>query len=854
VLPVKHREHVIACLNIASHRLEEVPPFARRSLETIANQIGHALAGIRSREALREREETFRAIAENNLDTVMRFDQECRHLYVNPMVVEQTGLQTAAFIGKTHAELGFSQELCHLWEDAIRRVFRTRQLARVEFQLPRGFWIDWLLMPEFDAAGEVKAVITAGRDITERKRAEEASRRGTDFRSLVTRLLGRFASCGGADVDVCVNDGLGEIARFMGADGAFVNQYSSDQRSRGITHAWSSAGTSDVKERHQTAAAGSLPWVEGIVRKGGSVRIDRLDDLPPTAVIEREECMRLGVHSFLAVPLGGRGRVMGSLSLLARRPHPWEEHDTTQVMMVAEAIANVLERKGAEQALGESEEKFRTIFELAPFGIAIRDVEGLCLDVNTAMCEITRTPREKLIGMPWPGPFRLEDSTPEAAATRRPPDQDALRNVVLTLEDPADKRRLHWLSSSRAINLAGTPGVVSVIVDLTVQRHLEEQLQQAMKMEAIGRLAGGVAHDFNNLLTSIKANTDIALMDLPPDNSVVECLKEVEHAANSAASLTRQLLAFARRQVIEARPIDLNELVRNLRKMLVRVIGEDITLTTVEGEALGTVRVDPGQIEQALVNLAVNARDAMPHGGHLVIETANVELDADYLERHPGVAPGPYVRLAVSDTGQGMTAEVQGRLFEPFFTTKERGRGSGLGLATTYGAIKQLGGTIDVYSEVGRGSTFKIYLPRVSDPTTALPVRPPPKGPPPGGHEVVLVVEDEEAVRVAAVRILMRLGYHVLEAANGPEALALAEAHRGHIHLLVTDVVMPGMNGRELADRLTERLPKLRVLYTSGYAQNVIVHHGVVDENLHFLPKPYSPQALAEKVREALDA
>jgi len=403
-------------------------------------------------------------------------------------------------------------------------------------------------------------------------------------------------------------------------------------------------------------------------------------------------------------------------------------------------------------------------------------------------------------------------------------------------------------------------GIVLSIRDITERKEaerergrLQEQLQQAMKMEAIGRLAGGVAHDFNNLLTAISGNLELAKLDLDPADPLHQYLVEASDAARSAAELTRQLLTFSRRQIIEPRILNLNELIGNLRKMLTRLIGEDITLETKLAAELGSVRVDPGQFQQLVVNLCVNARDAMPDGGKLAIQTGNADLDESFCHLQPDVRPGGYVRIAVSDTGQGMSEEVRQRIFEPFFTTKEEGRGTGLGLATVFGVVKQAGGVIDVYSETGMGTTFRIYLPRVEEPAES-PARPACRAELPRGNEVVLLVEDEASVREFSAAMLKRLGYRVLAAANGGEAILLAEKRSEPIDLLLTDVVMPGMNGRELAERLQQSHPEAQVLFTSGYTEDVIVRRGVMDEVMHYIGKPYTMQALAEKVRRVLDA
>jgi signal transduction histidine kinase/ActR/RegA family two-component response regulator len=380
-----------------------------------------------------------------------------------------------------------------------------------------------------------------------------------------------------------------------------------------------------------------------------------------------------------------------------------------------------------------------------------------------------------------------------------------------------------------------------------------EQLRQAQKMEAVGRLAGGIAHDFNNLLTVITGYSDLMLRKMDRNDVLRGKVEEVKKAGDRAAGLTRQLLAFSRKQILQPKIVDLNDIVVDTFKMLQRLIGEDIELLMVPQSKIGKVKADPGQLEQILLNLAVNARDAMPIGGKLTIKTSNVHLDHGYTMQHVAVQPGDYVLLSVSDTGCGMDAETRERIFEPFFTTKEIGKGTGLGLSTVYGIVKQSGGHVWVYSEVGHGTTFKIYLPRevaADEVMDAIAERDGNVN----GTETVLLVEDEGAVRNMTRQILEELGYQVIEAENGPEAIRLNAAHNSEIDLLLTDVVMPRMSGRELADHLTAERPDLRVLYTSGYTEDAIIHHGVLDDGMAFLEKPFTPELVALKVREVLDA
>jgi PAS domain S-box-containing protein len=392
---------------------------------------------------------------------------------------------------------------------------------------------------------------------------------------------------------------------------------------------------------------------------------------------------------------------------------------------------------------------------------------------------------------------------------------------------------------------------IAFVNDISQRKELEAQLLQAQKMDAVGRLAGGVAHDFNNMLTVIQGYNRMILDELSPVDPMRECAEEIHRAAERAGALTNQLLAFSRRQIIQPRVMNVNTVVVQTEKMLRRLIGEDVQLEMQLASDIGNIKADPSHIEQAIVNLVVNARDAMPLGGRITVETGNVTLDENYSRSHVGVQPGAFVMVAVSDTGQGMDAETKSRIFEPFFTTKGRGKGTGLGLATVYGTVKQVGGDIWVYSEPGQGTTLKLYFPRVAEAVKdggndeGTPLRGKP-------DETILVVEDEKAVRDLTVRILQKLGYTVLVAAGGEEAIEIARAYAGTISLLLTDVVMPNMSGRQVADQLLGLRPGLRILYLSGYTDTTVVHHGVLENGLDFLPKPFAREVLAKKIREIL--
>jgi signal transduction histidine kinase/CheY-like chemotaxis protein len=400
--------------------------------------------------------------------------------------------------------------------------------------------------------------------------------------------------------------------------------------------------------------------------------------------------------------------------------------------------------------------------------------------------------------------------------------------------------------------VAGTRSVALFATDVTEQRRIEEQLRQVEKMDAVGRLASGVVHDFGNTLSVILSYSRLLLTDLGPDDPRRKDLEEIFNAGTRAAKLIRQLLSFSRQQVLEPKVLDLNDIVRGIDKMLERIVGEDVKLVASAAPGLGTVRVDPGHIEQVIVNLVVNARDAMPAGGTLVVETSNVDLCDTNAHEHPGVAPGRYVMLAVSDTGIGMDEATLARAFDPFFTTKEKGKGTGLGLSTVLGIVEQSGGSVRVVSRPGKGTTFKVYLPRVQ---AAVEVARPTLAPTTlCGTETVLLVEDEDSVRAVARAILQRNGYRVIHASNAREALIICEQHADVIHLLLTDVVMPEMSGADLAVRVRQIRPKTKVLFMSGYTDESVARHGVLEPGVAFLQKPITPKTLARKVRDVLDA
>jgi two-component system cell cycle sensor histidine kinase/response regulator CckA len=531
----------------------------------------------------------------------------------------------------------------------------------------------------------------------------------------------------------------------------------------------------------------------------------------------------------------------------------------TRLTRLSAALVGALERsralvvtEAAHKALRNSEAKFAKAFNANPSGMAITTMDGRVVDVNEAFLRTLGHTRAAAIGRSTVE-LGLWRSAEERARVIEEAQEDGRVRPVEIEGRTKEGTMLTLLYSAELIELDGAPHVLLLTTDITERRHLEAQLRQAGKMEVVGQLAGGVAHDFNNILTAILGYADLLAEDLPVADRRLEDVDEIRKAAHRATALTRQLLTFSRQQVVEPRVIGVNALVDNMDKMLRPILGENVELHASPAADLRAVRADPNQLEQVILNLAINARDAMPNGGRLTIETANVELDEHYAARHVTVVPGRYVMLAVSDTGTGMDEATQARIFEPFFTTKGPGRGTGLGLATVYGIVKQSGGSIWVYSELGKGTTFKIYLPAVDAPVedaseAAAPTHDL------AGTETVLVVEDDEQLRHLAHRTLAARGYTVLDADRGATALEIARRHRGPIHLLLTDVTLPDIDGRALAVTLRSERQEVRLLYMSGYADQAIVNHGVLDADTAYLPKPFTTEAIARRVREVLDA
>ena len=562
------------------------------------------------------------------------------------------------------------------------------------------------------------------------------------------------------------------------------------------------------------------------------------------------------ITSGISIPMLTGGRLTGILNFTSAHPlRPIALGQVKALNILASAAASGLESASLLEQLRAAEQRYRRLAENAPDIVFRYELHPrrFFAYVNPVVTAITGYSPEEHYSDPDLA-FKivhLEDRLLLETIHRG----DCASGSATTLRWVHKNGAVIWIEQ-RSVLVHDSAGrlvaIEGIARDITERKHLEEQLRQSQKMEAIGRLAGGVAHDFNNLLTAILCYSDLLLGHLNPTDSLRADVEEIKKAGERATSLTKQLLAFSRKQVLQPRVLELNTAVAEMHKMLQRLIGEDIELITSLDPALGRVKADPGQIEQILLNLAVNARDAMPEGGKLTIETANVDLDQTYARSHVAVRPGPYVMLAITDTGFGMSPEVQARIFEPFFTTKEQGKGTGLGLSTVYGIVNQSGGNIWVYTEPGRGTSFKVYLPRVEEELTRVEtgVAIPEKT---QGSETILLVEDEETIRSLMRSILQEQGYTVLEAGHGPQALRISQTHSGPIHLMLTDVIMPQTSVREFAQKMWKLRPHLKILFASGYSDDAIVHHGVLEEGTNFIQKPFTIVGLTRKVREVLD-
>jgi PAS domain S-box-containing protein len=721
----------------------------------------------------------------------------------------------------------------------FKRLIEERgSVENFEYQLRRTdgtkIWVSENARVVRDANGKIVSYDGTVEDISDHKRAE--LERQVNFEIIHA---------------VSVTDNLDDLLRLIHlalrkvlyAENCFVALY---EPSTGMFHFPFFADQYDVAPPPQQVGRSCTAYV---YRTGRAMLIPQwaFDKLAEQGEVE---LVGTASPSWLGVPLRTPAATIGVLVVQHYEDQTaYTERDLEFLASVGGQIALAIERKRAEEKVRDSEARLRVLVEQLPAVLWTVD-SGLRFTsaLGAGLTRLALKPNQ-LVGMSLLEYFETADqSFLPIAAHRR-----AIAGESTTFH-------IEWKGGSYACHVeplrdAGgqLQGAICMALDITDRRQLEEQLRQSQKMEAVGRLAGGIAHDFNNLLMVIQGYADLLAERLPAGDSLRRNAEQIQTASQRATSLTRQLLAFGRKQMLAPKVLGIQSIVADMEKILFRLIGEDIRLETSCAPNVGLIKADRTQIEQVILNLAVNARDAMPQGGRLTIEASNVDLDASASHLPVVIAPGNYVMLAVTDNGFGMDAETQAHIFEPFFTTKEKGKGTGLGLATVYGIVKQSGGYVWVYSEPGRGTSFKIYLPRVEDEQPASPrerhneVRPLQRG-----TETILLVEDETGVRELAREYLRSSGYTVLEAEDGHTALELAAMHAGTIHLLMTDVVMPGISGRELADRAKYIRPDMKILYMSGYTDQAVVHHGILESDAVLLQKPFTLSTLSAKLREIL--
>ncbi|MDI6764701.1 MAG: PAS domain S-box protein [Thermodesulfobacteriota bacterium] len=770
--------------------------------------------------------------------------------YVNPSFEKITGYCREEAIGKTPRILKSGLMSAEHYKD-VWSTIRSGKVLRAEVTNKKKdgeiFIYDQAITPLKDPQGNIAHFISTGRDITEQKRAEEELKRNYDVQKVVNSVL--HLSLENIPFEKLLRHTLDLILSlpWLSFESRGAIFFVEEDPEILVMKA-----QKDLAEPIQKKC-NRVPFGRCLCGRAALTQVIQFAD----SLDERHENVYEGItsHGHHCVPILFAGRTLGVICVYLKEGHHRNQQEEDFLTAIANTLAGIIVRRRTEEELRQSQQKFEGL---------VNSTDGMIweADAKTFRFSFMSKQSERILGYPvnlwiqeqtfWRDHIHPDDrdwavSLCITATSEKRPHQFEYRMI-------AADGRIVWVRDIVTVIVENDQPVKlqGIMVDITERKQLEEQLHQSQKMEAIGKLAGGIAHDFNNLLTVIKGYSQLSLLDLKEDDPLKGNIEEIQSATDRASNLTRQILAFSRRQVMEMGVFDLDSLLKDLDKMLRRLIGEDIEIVSVMADDLGRVKADPGQIEQVIMNLGVNARDAMPGGGKLTIETANVELDEEYARKHVAVTPGRYVMLSVSDTGVGMTPEVKEKIFEPFFTTKERGKGTGLGLSTVYGIVKQSGGNIWVYSEPGRGTTFKIYLPRVDEPLDEV-KKEVVEGELPRGNETIIVVEDEEEVRRLAVEILRRQGYKVLEASQGLDAFHICEEHECPIHLLLTDVVMPRMSGRELADRAAEIYPEIKVLYMSGYTDNAIVRHGVLEKGMNFIQKPFTMNGLVRKVREVLD-
>lgn len=784
-------------------------------------------------------------------------DADGRYLGCNAAFTQVMGVTAAQIRGKTTEEC-WPSEQARVYHQRDLDLLRDPHLQVYDFEVRdrNGDRRDVIFAKNVfrDETDRVAGIVGAFMDITERTRAEAELRHRSAFERVVTTISTRLVGCTPEEVDAGIDEALAAIGEFAGVDRSYVFLFRDPPTSMDNTHEWCAEGVSREIANLQGLPVASFPSVQ-VVQKGCEYHVPRVADLPDPSV-ERAEFEREGIQSLLLVPVQTAGRVLGFLGLdSVRCERTWSGDDITLLRIVGEIFASVIERQRALATVAERERRLRFITGSMLDIVSQVGPDGRIEYISPSVTRLLGYRPDDLVGRLGLELVHPDDADPLLASVRAASATGASSCRVEYRYRHADRRYIWFESAVRIVRdgAGALAGTVFTSRDITERKQIEEQLREAQKLESVGRLAAGVAHDFNNLLTPIMGYSDLLryqLRGLPDLRGMVE---EIARAAERARDLVRQLLAFSRKQLLDLRNVDLRQVVSGVEKLLRRALREDIQVAIAASPEPCQVRADVGQLEQVIMNLAVNAQDAMPNGGSLRIRTEVVDLDAPFCARHAELRPGRHALLSVADSGHGMDAEVRSHVFEPFFTTKEVGKGTGLGLATVHGIVKQHGGAIVLESAPGRGATFDVYLP-VVEPSLAGPRKETPLSTLSYRRtETVAVVEDDDLVRDLVVRVLEHLGCTVLAARTGEACLELLGRHEGQLHLLLTDVVVPGMGGRELSERVASAFPGIKVVFMSGHTRDLVARHGILEDDLSFLQKPFSVAALVAKLTEVLD-
>ncbi len=800
-----------------------------------------------------ENDAFYRVIFENTGTAILLLEEDTTISLVNSEFEKLSGYAKHEIEGK----LSWTT---FVHQDDLSRMIENHKKRRAQSEsVPRNYEFRFIdrngdakyISLTIEMVPETKRSIASLINITENKQIQKAVEYRLAFEQKITQISRDFINLPRHRIDNGIERALATIGEFAHVDRSYIFLLSEDGEYFSNTHEWCALGVESVKDQLQNRKATDASWTIARLRQNKNINFPSLDAIPKEAAFEREELNSQGIKAVAIVPLFYEGSLKGFLGFdSTRKEKTWLEEDISLLRTAGDIIINALEKKSYEERLNRSEQKYRDFVNFLPQVVFESDLNGWLTFANQYAFERFGYSREEfenglsifqmLDEKDWPRAKenieQLYQGESTVGAEYTGVTKEGEKFPILIYSTPV-------FSEGNLVSLRG------IIIDISLRKELEDQLKQSQKLEAIGRLAGGIAHDFNNILTSILGHCHLLLLN---EKLCKECELEVQNimaTSKSGASLTRQLLAFSRKQITDPKSVNINSIIRSSQTMLDRLINENIIITPILEDTLDLIKADPGQIEQIIMNLVINSSDAMPNGGRVTIKTQNVSINFSKPIQGDKVEPGNYVVLSVTDEGHGMDKATQEQAIDPFFTTKDLGRGTGLGLSTVYGIVKQSGGYLDIRSTPDIGTTITLYFPREKKQTD--PKKEKKKTKAAGFGETLLVVEDEKNVRKVMTKILAAQGYNVLEAENGNIALSIIRSD-STIDMVITDVIMPGINGRELIDLIKKEKPDIRFLYVSGYTDDDVIRQGVETNRYDFLQKPFSSQQLSEKIREIL--